>query len=163
MEPESKSEWRSNMLNKLLGAAAMAAAAYAFVPAHAAGFGCSGDDQAKAQGQVAGMADGPAKFAAQAEIARAQSAYLAGHMNQCAVHLANAMSASAAAPSYSETYAQGPYPGPYAQAPYRRGPYAAAPYPGPGQYDEDAGPYAQEPYAGPYPQQSPYGNGEEPY
>ena len=129
------------MLNKLLGAAAMVAAVHAFVPAHAAGYGCSGADQAKAEGQVESMADGPAKFAAQGEIARAQSAYLAGHTTQCAVHLANAMSASAAPPSYPDTYAQAPYPGPYAQAPYR-------------------GPYAE---MGPYLQQSPYPNGEEPY
>ena len=121
------------MLNKLLGAAAMAAAAYAFVPAHAAGFGCSGADQAKAQGQVSSMADGPGKFMAQREIAQAQSAYLAGHMSQCAMHLANAMSAGAAPPSYSETYARAPYPGP--------------------------GPYAEAPYSGPYPQRSPYAGG----
>jgi len=147
------------MLNKLLGAAAMAAAAYAFVPAHAAGIGCSGADQAKAQGQIVGMADGPAKFMAQREIAQAQSAYLAGNMTQCAVHLANVMSASAAPPSYAETYAQAPYPGPYARAP-NRGPYAATPYPGP--YAE-MGPYSEGTYAGAYPQQSPYTNGEEPY
>jgi len=128
------------MVNKLLGAAAIAATAYAFVPAHAAGPGCSGADQAKAQGQVQSMADGPAKFAAEGEIARAQTAYLAGHMSQCAVHLANAMSASAAPSPYAEAYAQAPYPGPYAEEP---GPYAAAPpYPGP---------YAQEP-----PQGAPY-------
>ena len=48
------------MLRKLLGAAAMAASAFAFVPAHAAhvhhavrvGIGCSGDNFAKAEGGV---------------------------------------------------------------------------------------------------------------
>ena len=73
------------MINKLLGAAAMAAMIYPTVPASAAG--CSGADQAKAQSTVEAMADGPAKFEAQREIAAAQDAMLKGNMRGCAIHL----------------------------------------------------------------------------
>jgi hypothetical protein len=57
------------MLRKLLGAAAMAATAYAFVPAYAAhvhvGVGCSSENLAKAEGGVETMADGPGKLMAE--------------------------------------------------------------------------------------------------
>jgi hypothetical protein len=88
------------MLRKLLGAAAMAAAAFAVVPAYAAhvhhhaapvGVGCSGDAFAKAEGQVETMADVPGKFMAEREIAEAQDAMLSGKMGGCAVHLSRAL------------------------------------------------------------------------
>jgi hypothetical protein len=98
------------MLRKLLGAAAMAATAYAFVPAHAAhvhhaahvGVGCSGDNFAKAEGEVETMADSPGKFMAEREIAEAQDAMLSGKMSGCAVHLSRALR--------DESMSQGPYP-----------------------------------------------------
>ena len=98
------------MLRKLLGAAAMAASAFAFVPAHAAhvhhavqvGVGCSGDNFAKAEGGVETMADSPAKFMAEREIAQAQDAMLSGNMSGCAMHLSRALRA--------ESVAQTPYP-----------------------------------------------------
>src|SRR2546423_15433592 len=111
------------MLRKLLGAAAMAASAYAFVPAHAAhvhharvhhavhvGIGCSGDNFAKAEGGVETMADVPAKFMAQREIAQAQDAMLSGNMSGCATHLGRAVR--------DESVAQAPYPGTMAPAPF---------------------------------------------
>jgi hypothetical protein len=80
------------MLNKLLGAAAMAAVAYAVVPATAAKMsGCSGENLAKAESMIDTMADGEGKIAAQKEIAQAQDALLGGKMGVCAVHLSKAM------------------------------------------------------------------------
>ena len=86
------------MLRKLLGAAAMAATAYAFAPAYAAhvhhvhvGVGCSSENLAKAEGGVETMADGPAKFVAEKEIAQAQDAMLSGKISGCAMHLSRAM------------------------------------------------------------------------
>lgn len=116
------------MAHKLLGAAAVAALAYAFVPAHAVtvGVGCSGQDQAKAQSTVDAMADGPAKFMAEREIAQAQDAFLSNRMGACAMHLDRAMNAGtlAAAP-YPGMMAPGPYAGARAEVPYagRRVPY----------------------------------------
>jgi hypothetical protein len=103
------------MVKKLLGAAAVAAIAYAFVPAHAAkvGIGCSGESLAKAEGPAETMPDGPAKFTAQREIAAAQDAMLKGTMSGCAMHLGRAMRA--------ETMAQAPYAGTSAEAPYHAG------------------------------------------
>jgi hypothetical protein len=106
------------MLRKLIGAAAMAATAYAFVPAHAAhvrhaapvGVGCSGDNFAKAEGEVETMADGPGKFMAEREIAEAQNAMLSGKMSGCAMHLGRARQA--------ESMPQAPYPGTMFSAPY---------------------------------------------
>jgi hypothetical protein len=106
------------MLRKLLGAAAMAASAYAFVPAYAAhlhhaahvGVGCSGDNFAKAEGQVETMADGPGKFTAERDIAQAQDAMLSGEMSGCAMYLSRAMRA--------ESAVQTPYPAAMAQAPF---------------------------------------------
>ena len=110
------------MLRKLLGAAAMAASAFALVPAQAAhvhharvhhavhvGVGCSGDSFAKAEGGVETMADVPAKFAAQREIAQAQDAMLGGQMSGCAMHLSRALDA--------ENVAHAPYPETMAPAP----------------------------------------------
>jgi hypothetical protein len=80
------------MLNKLLGAAAIAAVAYAVVPATAAKMaGCSGDNLAKAESMIETMADGEGKIAAQKEIAQAQDALLGGKMGVCATHLSKAM------------------------------------------------------------------------
>ena len=84
----------SNMLNKLLGAAAMAAVALVVVPAHAAkmaAVGCSGDSQMKAEATVDSMADGDGKIMAQKEVAMAQEAMLSGKMGACGMHLTKAM------------------------------------------------------------------------
>jgi hypothetical protein len=81
------------MLNKLLVATAMAAIAYAIVPANAAkvSAGCSGDNLSKTETMIENMADGEGKFAAQKEIAAAQDAMLSGKMGICASHLSKAM------------------------------------------------------------------------
>ena len=80
------------MLNKLLGAAAMAAVVYAVVPATAAKMaGCSGDNLAKTESAIEAMADGEGKIAAQKEVAQAQDAMLGGKMGACAMHLTKAM------------------------------------------------------------------------
>jgi hypothetical protein len=118
----TRAKGRSNVINKLLGAAAMAAITCAFLPAHAArvGVGCSGDNLAKVEGNIDTMADGPAKFTAQREIAAAQDAMLKGSMSRCAMHLGMAMRNEAAphqAP-YPGTMAQAPYPAEPAQTPY---------------------------------------------
>jgi hypothetical protein len=90
---------KSNMLNKLLGAAAMAAVAYAVVPANAAkmgGVGCSGPNLAKTESMIDTMADGEGKIMAQKEIAMAQDAMLSGKMGACGMHLSKAMHAGMA-------------------------------------------------------------------
>ncbi len=114
------------MLRKLLGAAAMAASAYAFVPAHAAhvhhaaraGIGCSGDNFAKAEGGVETMADGSAKFMAEREIAQAQDAMLSGNMSGCGMHLGQAFrDESVAQTSFPGTMGPAPFASTAAQAP----------------------------------------------
>jgi len=119
MMPDCKAKKGRTMLRKLLGAAAIAATAYAFVPAaharhvhHTAhvGVGCSGDNFAKAEGGVETMADGPAKFSAEREIAQAQDAMLSGQMSGCAMHLGQALRA--------ESVAQTAYPGTMGPAPF---------------------------------------------
>jgi hypothetical protein len=81
-----------NMINKLLGAAAMAAVAFAVVPASAAKMGgCSGENLSKTESMIEAMADGEGKNAAQKEIAQAQDAMLSGKMGACAAHLSKAM------------------------------------------------------------------------
>jgi hypothetical protein len=118
MMPDCKTKKGRTMLRKLLGAAAMAASAFAFVPAHAAhvhhavqvGVGCSGDNFAKAEGGVEMMADSPAKFTAEREIAQAQDAMLSGKMSGCAMHLSRALRA--------ESVTQTPYPGTMPPAPF---------------------------------------------
>ena len=81
------------MLNKLLAAAAMAAIAYAVVPANAARMnaGCSGANLTKTETSIEAMADGEVKIAAQKEVALAQDAMLNGKMGVCGVHLSKAM------------------------------------------------------------------------
>jgi hypothetical protein len=87
----------SNMINKLLGAAAMAAVAYAVVPASAAKMaGCSGENLSKTESMIETMADGEGKLAAQKEVAQAQDAMLGGKMGVCAMHLSKAMHAGMA-------------------------------------------------------------------
>jgi hypothetical protein len=80
------------MLKKLLAAAAMAAIAYAIVPANAArvNAGCSGENLAKTESSIEAMADGEGKIAAQKEIALAQDAMLSGKMGACGMHLSKA-------------------------------------------------------------------------
>ena len=89
----------SNMLNKLLGPAAMAAVALVVVPAHAAkmaAVGCSGDNQMKAETTVESMPDGDGKIMAQKEVAMAQDAMLSGKTGACGMHLNKAMHAGMA-------------------------------------------------------------------
>jgi hypothetical protein len=82
----------SNMIKKLLGAAAMAAIAYAVVPASAAKMaGCSSENLAKAESSIEAMADSEGKIVAQKEVAQAQDALLGGKMGACAMHLSRAM------------------------------------------------------------------------
>jgi hypothetical protein len=84
----------SNMINKLLGAAAMAAVILAVAPASAAKMGgCSGDNMMKTENAVEAMADGPNKSTGQKEIMLAQTAMLDGKMGECAVHIHHAMQA----------------------------------------------------------------------
>jgi hypothetical protein len=82
----------NHMLNKLIAAAAMAAIAYAVVPANAArvGAGCSGSNLEKTETAIEAMADGEGKIAAQKEIALAQDAMLSGKMGACGMHLSKA-------------------------------------------------------------------------
>lgn len=86
------------MLNKLLAAAAMAAIAYAVVPANAAkpSAGCSGSNLAQTETMIENMADGEGKIAAQKEIALAQDSMLSGKMGACGMHLNRAMHAGMA-------------------------------------------------------------------
>jgi hypothetical protein len=88
---------KSNMLKKLLGAAAVAAVALAVAPAQAAhaGVGCNGAGFAKTESAIETMADGESKWAAQKEIAAAQDAML-NNKGGCAVHLNKAMRDTAA-------------------------------------------------------------------
>jgi hypothetical protein len=81
----------SNMIKKLLGAAAMAAVVFAVAPASAAKMlGCGGDNMAKTESMVESMPDGDAKWASFKEISAAQSAMLEGKMGACSVHLSRA-------------------------------------------------------------------------
>jgi hypothetical protein len=80
------------MLKKLLGAATIAAVAFAIAPASAAKLGgCSGANMEKTQTAVEAMADGDGKIIAQKEVAMAQTAMLDGKMGACAMHLSKAM------------------------------------------------------------------------
>jgi hypothetical protein len=82
----------SNMINKLLGAAAMAAVILAVAPASAANMGgCSGANLTKTESSIDAMADGPERVMGQKEIALAQTAMLDGKMGACAMHLSKAM------------------------------------------------------------------------
>jgi hypothetical protein len=85
------------MINKLLGAATMAAVILAVAPASAAKMmgGCSGDNMMKTENAVEAMADGPVKSTGQKEIMLAQTAMLDGKMGECAVHIHHAMQAGA--------------------------------------------------------------------
>jgi hypothetical protein len=88
---------KSNMINKLLGAAAMAAVIISAAPASAAKMGgCSGENLSKTESMIETMADGEGKMAAQKEVAQAQDAMLGGKMGVCAMHLSKAMHAGTA-------------------------------------------------------------------
>jgi hypothetical protein len=86
------------MIKTLIGAAAMAAVAYAVVPAHAAkmGVGCSGPNLGKTEAAVEAMADNEVKFAAEKEVSLAQDAMLNGKMGACGMHLSKAAHAAMA-------------------------------------------------------------------
>jgi hypothetical protein len=90
-----KTKKESNMLKKLLGAAAIAAVAFAVVPAQAAkmGGGCTSANLEKTESTIDTMADGGSKITAQKEIAQAQEAMLSGKMGACGMHLSKAMHA----------------------------------------------------------------------
>ena len=81
------------MLNKIRAAAAMAAIAYAVVPANAAhtAAGCSGPNLTKTESMIESMADGDGKIMAQKEMAMAQDSMLSGKMGACGMHLGKAM------------------------------------------------------------------------
>jgi hypothetical protein len=82
----------SNMINKLLGAAATVAVILAVGPASAAKMGgCSGENLMKTESMIEVMADGPNRIEGQKEVAMAQTAMLDGKMGVCAVHLSKAM------------------------------------------------------------------------
>ena len=84
------------MINKLLGAAAMAAIILGVAPASAAHMaGCSGESFAKVESMVEAMADGPGKFMAHNVVAQAQDAMLTGKMGACSAHLSKAMHSGA--------------------------------------------------------------------
>jgi hypothetical protein len=84
------------MINKFLGAAAMAAVVFAVAPASAAKMaGCSGENLSKTESKVETMADGEGKMMAQKEVSQAQEALLSGKMGACAAHLSKAMNAGA--------------------------------------------------------------------
>jgi hypothetical protein len=91
-------EMEGNMFKKLLGAAAMAAVAFAGVPAHAAkmGGGCSSANLTKTESMIEGMADGEGKLMAQKELSAAQDAMLGGKMGACGMHLSKAIHAGMA-------------------------------------------------------------------
>jgi hypothetical protein len=82
-------EGESNMMKRLLGAAAMAAVVFAVAPASAAKMiaGCSGDNLMKVETTVESMPDGDAKMVGFKEITAAQAALLDGHMAACGAHL----------------------------------------------------------------------------
>jgi hypothetical protein len=83
------------MINKLLGAVAMAAVVYSVVPASAASMGgCSSANLEKTESAIEAMADGDGKWVAEKEVAMAQSAMLDGKMGACAAHLSKAMHAA---------------------------------------------------------------------
>ena len=83
------------MINKLLGATAMAAVILAVAPASAAHMaGCSGENMMKTESMIDAMADGEGKITAQKEIALAQTAMLGGKMGACGMHLSKAMHTS---------------------------------------------------------------------
>jgi hypothetical protein len=90
--------WETTMLHKLFAAAAMAAVAYAVVPANAAHVtaGCSGPNLTKTESMIENMADGEGKIMAQKEIALAQDSMLNGKMGACGMHLNKAMHAGMA-------------------------------------------------------------------
>jgi hypothetical protein len=82
------------MINKLLGAAAIAAVILAVAPASAAKMGgCGGENLMKTESMVDNMSDGPDRIMSQKEIAMAQTAMLDGKMGACAMHLNKAMHA----------------------------------------------------------------------
>jgi hypothetical protein len=84
------------MINKLLGAAAMAAVILAVAPASAAKMGgCSGDNMMQTENSVEALPDGtPNKDTGRKEIVAAQTAMLDGKMGACAMHLHQAMHAT---------------------------------------------------------------------
>jgi hypothetical protein len=93
--PDKKKE--SNIMKKLLGVIAIAAAALAVAPAqaakHAAG-GCSAANLEHTETAIEAMQDGDSKIVAQKEIAAAQDAMLNGKMGVCGTHLNKAMTAT---------------------------------------------------------------------
>jgi hypothetical protein len=134
MLPDRKKQKGRTMLKKLLGAAAMAATAFAFVPAQAAhhhvahvvGVGCSGDNFAKAEGEVEVMADSPNKFMAEREIAEAQDAMLSGKVAGCSMHLSQALRDESSPSPYQGMMTPGPFVNTGAQAQTEPAPEASS-------------------------------------
>lgn len=87
-------DWKTLMIKKALGIAALAAVVFAVGPADAAKMrtgGCSGPNQEKVETMIESMADGPNRIMGQQEIALAQADMLNGRMAGCAFHLNRAM------------------------------------------------------------------------
>jgi hypothetical protein len=82
------------MIKTFIGAAAMAAVAFAVVPAQAAhhhmGMGCSGANLGKTEAAIEAMADNEVKFAAENEVSLAQDAMLNNKWGACGAHLSKA-------------------------------------------------------------------------
>ena len=83
------------MIKTFIGAAAMAAVAFAIVPAQAAhhhhmGVGCSGANLGKTEAAVEAMADNEVKFGAEREVSLAQDAMLNDKWGACGAHLSKA-------------------------------------------------------------------------
>jgi|SRR5882757_11475199 len=95
--PKNK-RWIILMIKTLIGAAAMAAVAFAVVPAQAAhmGVGCNGANLSKTESAVEAMADTPVKFEAEKEVSLAQDAMLNNNWGACGMHLGKAAHASMA-------------------------------------------------------------------
>ncbi len=90
----SKNKKESEMLKNVVAAAAVAAFAYAVVPANAASMGgCSGPNLTKTESMIESMPEGDGKVMAQKEVALAQDAMLSGKMGACGMHLNKAMHA----------------------------------------------------------------------
>jgi hypothetical protein len=103
MKPKLALQKKENTVEKLLGAAAIAAVALAVGPAQAAKVvaGCSGPNLEKTETAIDAMADGEGKRAAEREVAVARDSMVNGNRRGCTVHLSRAM---------HDIQAQAPYP-----------------------------------------------------
>lgn len=89
-------ETGNSIMKTILGVIAVAAVAFAVVPAQAAKNmgGCSASNLEQTETAIEAMADGGGKVTAQKEVAAAQDAMLGGKMGACGMHLNKAMHAT---------------------------------------------------------------------